>query len=234
MTALPSPLFGAEIDKVAPKTSDDWRSGTPTVAVMSGSHTFIEGYRKQHEGRFAIVLVTDGYPQGCSTTLDNVDSVVDQAKKALAVDLHTYVIGVANPKVTGAPDTVSDLHRIAAAGGTEQAFLIDTGDPTATATAFTKAMDKIRQASISCSLPIPTASSGPGFDKQNVAVTFQSSTGKTTLVYDKSCSGTNGWHYDQVASPSEIVLCESTCNAVRADLNAKLEVEFACEPILLL
>jgi hypothetical protein len=111
--------------------------------------------------------------------------------------------------------------------------LIDTGNPDQTASDFANAVNQIRQASISCSVKIPAAGSGPGFDKQSVAVHFKGKNGTTSLAYDKACTGA-GWHYDNVDNPSEIVLCESSCNAVRADADAKLEVEFACEPIFLL
>ncbi len=233
MTPLPSALFGQEIDRIAPMSSADWRSGTPTVAVMSGVQTAVTSYRSGHDGRFAIVLVTDGYPQSCGSA-DSVDKVVTEADKALGSGVATYVIGVANPMVTGAPDTVSDLHRIAAAGGTEQAFLIDTGDPEKTANDFSRAVDQIRQASTACSVAIPEPGSGAAFDKESVAVHVSSKAGTTVLGYDKTCSVANAWHYDNVDDPHQIVLCSSTCDSVRGDDSAQLSVEFACEPLLVL
>ena len=85
------------------------------------------------------MLVTDGYPQGCSDEDDSVDAVVSVVEDARDADVNTYVIGVANPPIDDAPDTVSDLHALAEAGGTEQAYLIDTGDPEATADDIVKA-----------------------------------------------------------------------------------------------
>jgi len=239
MTMLPSPLFSDAITKVTPGTEltpgtkVEWRSGTPTVAVMKGSATFVESYRKTHEGRYAVVLVTDGYPQSCGAA-DDINLVAAEAKKALAKNQQTFVIGVANPKVAGAPDTVSNLHLIAAAGGTSKAVLIDTGDPTATASAFGKAVDQIRQAAVSCSIAIPATQSGADFDKRAVVVHYDSGTKSTELSYDKSCAGSNSWHYDNADAPTEIELCKSTCDAVRADSNAKLSVDFACEQTIVI
>jgi hypothetical protein len=229
MTSLPSALFSDAITKVTPAAKGAWRAGTPTVAVMQGSSTFVETYRKTHEGRYAVVLVTDGYPERCGAA-DDVALVAAEAKKALAKDQQTFVIGVANPKVAGAPDTVSNLHSIAAAGGTEKAVLIDTGDPAATAAAFGKAIDQIRQAAISCSVAIPDTQSGADFDKRAVVVHYDSAGKTTELTYDKSCAGSNAWHYDNADAPTEIELCKSTCDAIRADAKAKLSVDFACEP----
>jgi hypothetical protein len=232
-TALPSPAFASAIDAIAPKNDSDWRSGTPTLAVMQGTAKFVANARGQEDGRYAIVLVTDGYPQLCSGDANKVDSVVAEAKVQLGNDLPTYVIGVANPAGKGGPDTVSDLHRIAAAGGTSKAVLIDTGNPAATASAFSAAIEQIRQATISCELTIPSeAEAGRAFDKSSVAVNYDGAAGPTKLIYDKACSGSMGWHYDDVNNPTQIVLCDQTCNTVRKDSTAKLGVEFACEPII--
>ncbi|MET0284058.1 MAG: vWA domain-containing protein [Polyangiales bacterium] len=234
-TALPSQAFATAIDAVAPKTKAEWRSGTPTLAVLQGTGQFVVSARDREAGRYAMVLVTDGYPQSCGNTADKVDTVVAEAKAQLAKDLPTYVIGVANPAGKGGPDTVTDLHRIAAAGGTDQAVLIDTGNPDATVTAFSAAIERIRQATISCSLAIPSENqAGRAFDKQSVVVHYDGSQGSTELKYDAECKGSNGWHYDDVNNPTEIELCDQTCTTVRADANAKLAVEFSCERVILI
>ena len=145
--------------------------------VVRGTHAFVEGYREDNPGRFAIVLVTDGYPQGCDDADDTIEAVVSEVEAARATDIATYVIGVANPPIDDAPDTVSDLHAIAEAGGTEQAFLIDTGDPGQTASAFNAAVDRIRETAITCTLDIPDPPDGRTFDKEKVAVHYRSGGG---------------------------------------------------------
>jgi hypothetical protein len=232
MTDLPSEDFGAAIDAIEPQSSDDWRGGTPTVFVMRGTHTFVQGYREDHRGRYAIVLVTDGYPQGCDDADDTIEAVVAEAEDARGDEIDTYVIGVANPPIDDAPDTVSDLHAIAAAGGTEQAFLIDTGDPVATSTAFTQAIAAIRETAVSCALAIPAPPDGQSFDKERVAVHYASGDGATRMfTYDASCARDEAWHYDDPSSPTQIELCESTCAEVQSDPAAAFEVEFACEQL---
>jgi hypothetical protein len=230
MTALPSGAFGDAIARIEPEDEDDWRGGTPTAWVMRGTRAFVERYRDGHPGRFAIVLVTDGYPQGCDDDDDTIEAVVDEAEGALKDGVPTYVIGVANPKIDGAPDTVSDLQAIASAGGTDQAYLIDTGDPTQTTGAFGEAVAQIRSASIRCDLAIPQPGGGATFDKERIAVTYDTGAGAhTALRYDSTCSGDDAWRYDDADAPAEIVLCPDTCDAVKADPEAALRVEFACE-----
>lgn len=232
-TPLPSPIFGHAIDAITPVDSDDWIGGTPTAWVVRGTLEFIEAQRQQSPGKYAIVLVTDGYPQGCDKEDDTISAVVADVGAALADDVSTYVIGVANPPISGAPDTVSDLHQIAAAGGTEEALLIDTGDPSQTTAAFRAAIERIRKTAVSCTLGIPPAPDGRTFDKEKVRVGYAGSAGaRKELVYDQSCAADDAWRYDDPVSPSQIVLCARTCEAVQADVEATLAVDFTCERVI--
>ena len=76
---------------------------------MAGTVGFVLAEREAHPGRYAIVLVTDGYPQGCDDADDEIAAVVAEVEAALEEGITTYVIGVANPPIDGAPDTVTDL-----------------------------------------------------------------------------------------------------------------------------
>ncbi|WP_437320980.1 vWA domain-containing protein [Sorangium sp. So ce385] len=233
LTPLPSPAFGAALDAIEPVTSSDWRGGTPTAWVMRGTSALIEAQRQQNPGKYAIVLVTDGYPQGCDEASDTIDAVVADAQAAFADSIPTYVIGVENPPIEGAPDTLDDLHKIAAAGGTEGAVLIDTGDPSQTTAAFKAAIDRIRSAAVSCTMAIPLPPDGSSFDKEKVRVVYtDGANAATELVYDQSCATEGAWRYDEPASPTQIVLCVDTCTAVQADVAAELSVDFTCESVI--
>jgi len=225
MTPLPSSDFQTALDAVP---EEDWIGGTPTLAVMSGLVSYVEAQRASQPGRYAIVLVTDGYPQDCDDA-----SIEDVAELAASVadSIPTYVIGVANPPFDDAPDTVTNLAAIAEAGGTGQAFLIDTGNPTQTSQDFRTAIDEIRGAAISCDVAIPEPPAGRVFDKEAVAVTYSVDSGApNTLLYDAECNGL-AWHYDDTETPSRIVLCPEACQTVQAEAAATLAVNFACEPL---
>ncbi|XXX81673.1 VWA domain-containing protein [Sorangium sp. So ce134] len=233
LTPLPSPAFGAALDQIEPMTSSDWRGGTPTAWVMRGTSAFIGAQRQQNPGKYAIVLVTDGYPQGCDEASDTIDAVVADAQAALAESVPTYVIGVENPPIEGAPDTLDDLDEIATAGGTESAVLIDTGDPSQTTAAFKAAVDRIRSAAVSCTMAIPLPPDGSSFDKEKVRVVYTDGASATKeLVYDQSCATADAWRYDEPASPTQIVLCVDTCTTVQADAAAQLSVDFTCESVI--
>ncbi|WP_437971550.1 vWA domain-containing protein [Sorangium sp. So ce260] len=233
MTPLPSPAFADAIDAITPETAEDWRGGTPTLFVMQGTISYVEAQRQTTPGKYAIVLVTDGYPAGCGSRYNKIELVADEAATALVGGIPTYVIGVANPPIEGAPKTVEDMDDVAVAGGTEHAYLIDTGNPAATSAAFKAAVDAIRGAAVSCTVGIPPAPDGRSFDAQKVRVTYTSGGGEpTALTYDQDCATEDAWRYDSPENPTQIVLCDSTCAAIQADPEAALGVDFTCEDVI--
>lgn len=129
-----------------------------------------------------------------------------------------------------APDNLSTLHSIAAAGGTERAFLIDTGEPDATRIALQTAIDAIRYQAIPCSLEIPEHPYGESFfDPEKIDVYSTVSSGEARLPYDPECLPGGGWHYDDAAAPKTIELCPETCRSVEGTLDLELSIAFLCE-----
>jgi len=231
MTELPSATFGAALDTIR---EGDWRGGTPTLAVVEAVLEELDAYRVEHPGRYALVLVTDGYPQSCDD--DSIESV-EEVVRAAAADIPTYVIGVKNPPLVdddgeAAPDTVTNLGGVAEAGGTETAFIIDTGDAARTSLDFQAAIEKIRGAAVACNLQIPMPPDRRKFEKDRVVVSTTSGTTTTELTYDASCAAAGAWHYDDVDAPTEVVLCPTTCATVQSDVQAALSVGFTCQPVI--
>ncbi|WP_437537610.1 vWA domain-containing protein [Sorangium sp. So ce726] len=236
MTPLPSPAFGEAIDVIEPEISamGTWRTSTPTAFAVEGLTAYIEAQRQQNPGKYAIVLVTDGYPEGCRQGGNALQDVVSNVEAARANNISTFVIGVDSPQGDGAPPSLTNLHEIAAAGGTGEASMLNTGDPTQTTAAFKTAIEKIRGAAVSCTIPIPPAPDGRTFDKQKVNVTYTSAQTNmpTTLSYDQACSAAGTWRYDEPANPTAIILCDDTCAVVQADVEVSLGVDFTCEDVI--
>ncbi|XXX81584.1 vWA domain-containing protein [Sorangium sp. So ce134] len=234
MTPLPSPAFGEAIDAVTPQDDRSWRIGTPTAFVIEGTVSFIEAERQQRPGKYAIVLVTDGYPEQCRGQADTIEAVVERVDAARASDISTFVIGVDNPPVEGAPPSLDNLREIAAAGNTGEAFIIDTGNAAQTTAAFKAAIEQIRGAAVSCTIPIPPPPDGRTFDKQKVDVKYTSAVSNTptSLVYDQACASAGTWRYDDPANPTAIVLCDDTCAVVQAQVEVSLGVDFTCEDVI--
>jgi hypothetical protein len=232
MTVLPSTSFADAIAAITPTSSDDWRGGTPTLAVVEGVFSQLTTVVTDNPGAsVAVVLVTDGYPQGC----DENDISLVQAAVAAHPTIPTYVIGVENPPISSAPDTVTNLDAIAQSGKTNQAFLIRTGDPTATSQQLANVIEGIRGASISCELTMPAPPTGETLDTRQVNVTYRSLDTNTPFIYDPTCATAKAWHFDNANTPTTVVLCPNDCTTVMEDPNANVIIEFGCEqrtPIL--
>ncbi len=223
LTELPSDAFADAIDAQTPTTADDWIGGTPTLFVTQATLAMLDEMRTEDPAPlYVFVLVTDGYPQGCDDVADDIESTV-AAVEAMTDRVPTYVIGVQNPP--GGPDTVTNLDSVAVAGGSEHAFIIETGDPETTAMAFKAAIEAIREQFSSCSLAIPEAPPGQTFDPEKINVSYDG----MQLGYDPECVLPDSWRYDDPANPTRIELCESTCEIVLADDAPDLVVEFGCD-----
>lgn len=228
MTELPSDAFGEAIAAIDPENGGEWRGGTPTLAVVQGNTEYLLAQiEAAADAAHALVLVTDGYPQGCSSA-ENAISAVEAAIKEAAPSFPTYVIGVRNPDGKGGPDTVSNLNVLAEAGGTDAAIFIDTGDAEQTAADLSAAIDRIRESSITCDAAIPPAPAGMRFDPELVNVSVELGGDESELIFDEKCEGELGWRFDDTAAPKTIVLCPSACDAVQGDTTAKLSVGFGC------
>lgn len=222
MKALPASDFGEAITAIDPEASE-WRGGTPTLAVVEGSFEYLDGLATTvPDAAHALVLVTDGYPQGCDD--DEIESVADVIAEARS-RFPTYVIGVKNPD--GGPDTVSDLDSLAVAGGTDGAIFIDTGDPAKTSDSLAAAIARIRERSVACDARIPPTPGGSPFDPAKVNVSMDLDGQTSALGYDPDCED-SGWRYDDADAPTSILLCPATCEVVQQNPTAQLDVEFGC------
>lgn len=224
--ALPSAAFAGAIDGLGYTLgSSNWRSTTPTLAAFTGVANAVHAAADGTTAR-AIVMVTDGVPQGC----DGADDVQLVAEAVRSAAIQTFVVGVANPPGDDAGDNLANLNVIAEAGGTGQAFIVATGDPAQTEAEFRSVIDGIRGIALSCNVEIPVPPSGSAFLPDQVNVVYETGNGPPApLSYDPACSAPDTWRYDDVAAPSTIVLCSATCDRVQRDVSARLTVEFGCE-----
>jgi hypothetical protein len=206
--------------------------GTPTLPALQGAIAYARDVANQRPGeRTVVVLQTDGYPglklddgsfgPGCADNdIDHIAAAADAAFKG-SPSIPTYVIGV--------DAALTDLNRIAAAGGTKQAFLVAVGDPNATKVSFSAALAQIRTFEVQCDFALPPPPDGKELNKNGVNVVFKDANGQeTVLAYNSDCQGGAGWHYDNLASPTRVQLCPASCDAAKRDSNAKLSLAFGC------
>jgi von Willebrand factor type A domain len=227
-TPLPSPAFADAIGGLRYSLgSNTWRSSTPSLAAFNGTAASLLATTDASPGvTRAVVFVTDGVPQGCNGAND-VQLVADAVRNS---GVTTFVVGVANPPGDNSGDNLANLDVIAAAGGTERAFIVATGDPTQTEADFKTVIDRIRGSALPCNMEIPLPPAGSTFIPDQVSVTYGTADGQeVALDYDADCALPGSWRYDDPVDPATIELCGDVCGQVRRDASARLTIEFACE-----
>lgn len=202
--------------------------GTPTRPAVEGALQYLSQWASAHpERKPLLVLATDGEPSECE--LNTPKDVADVAATALAGPqaIRTFVIGVGRSLVS--------LNLVAQAGGTDHAFLVDTGGDLTKE--FADALDQIRGAATACEFSIPKASSGnEAVDptKLNVSYIAAGSTTPTRVPQTfmgsaSNCDSSGGWYYDNPAAPTAIKLCDATCRSLSG---STIQVEFGCDTLV--
>ena len=90
----------------------------------------------------------------------------------------------------------------------------------------------VQSKKLDCQWKIPVPPVGQVFDKTKVNVEFTGSGGKTPIFYvadAASCGPQGGWYYDDLANPTLIKVCPTTCAAFQADANGKVDILFGCD-----
>jgi hypothetical protein len=213
MTPLPEPMtFAAAMAAATPMGQ------TPTLPAVEGAIDLANNAATMAPGsRSAIVLVTDGDPDLCDSSVSDVSFQVAKA----AATTPTYVIGVG--------DDLASLDMIAQSGGTGAPTIVSVGDADQTKMEFLAALQKIRGLVLSCDFPLPAPPSGQTLDFMAVNVLYTpSTTAAEQLLYDGACATGVGWHYDDPMNPTEVELCPSSCDEVRQDHGGRIDVVFGC------
>lgn len=205
---------------------------TPTAAALRGACGYAEGHRAAHPDHAAVILlVTDGKPEapvscasgGCCPSLE------DATKEAAAClsgqqQVPTYVLGVG--------PNLENLHAIAQAGGTKNAYIV--GDQNVAANVLSALTSIRRDAQIPCDIEVPTAAAGTAVDYGKVNVLYsQPSCASTPIYYVESvgkCAADGGWYYDNPSAPSRIRMCPTTCQLLNST-NVGLQISVGCESL---
>ena len=200
--------------------------GTPTTPAVEGSLAYARSEKMARTGRdVAVVLVTDGQPTQCNSTIQRtVDAVRSYATGTPPV--RTYVLGIG-------PST-SNLNMLAQAGGTAPARLIESGGEAELVAAF----NAIRDNTITCDYQIPMRPGEPlDYMRVNVQVRVGVSGALVPLrkVENAAACGTaGGWFYDQPVPPAnppptKITLCPATCDPLVDTPGSHLDMLVGCK-----
>jgi hypothetical protein len=180
-----------------------------------------------------LVLVTDGVPQGCGPAADQaLVSAITQAAAARP-QFKTYVVGVVGSDTSGVGTLFAQLARV---GGTVAPIMLT---PTASLSAdLLKALQGIRNRALPCQFEIPK-SNGTPIDFDRVNVTIRNAAGASSVLYaakaERCDPNSGGWYYDvdptSGSVPRRIVACPATCDAVKSDPEAAVDLRFGCKTV---
>lgn len=209
------------INKVAPDGT-----GTPIYPALGGALLKgIEVVKAAPGETAAVLLVTDGLPQGPAPICAGVNPEDPQVIADLAATgvqynppIRTFVIGL-----PGVSSAFADL--VAAAGGTDAAILVSSVDVQGE---LQKALEKVRGKALPCEYELPPDVEGSKVDPAFVNVQLTSGGASSILPQDVSCAGP-GWYYDSPANPTKIIFCPASCQALKADFKAEVQILFGCK-----
>jgi von Willebrand factor type A domain len=190
---------------------------TPTGPALRGACAYARDYRATVPGhQVVLLLLTDGRPEApstcnggagtCCPTLDDAVQAADQCRNQVGV--RTFVLGVG--------PLLDNLQQIAVAGGTDQAYLVQSGDVGAQ---VLQALNRIRgSAAIPCELSLPEPPLGDSLALDEVNLEYEADecarTPFSSVASAADCGDDDGWYYDDPASPNRILLCPRSCDRV--------------------
>jgi hypothetical protein len=216
-----APAIINSINAHSPTTS------TPTSAALAGAIQHAKDWATQHPNHVVIdIFATDGDPSECDLDQNNINAIAAAGYNGMP-KISTFVIGVGS--------SLTALNGIAAAGGTGQAFIVDTTQNVNQQ--FIMALNAIRGAALGCNYKIPVPSVGqPDYSKVNVEYTPGGSSTPQIIpqVAGKGQCPSNGdaWYYDDPNNPTQILLCDATCNKLSADNMGTVSVVLGCKTII--
>lgn len=198
---------------------------TPTGAAIRGACNYMTAWHEQQPGhKKVILLVTDGVPEapisnGCDPTVPDAAAAATECLNGTP-NMPTYVLGVGQ--------ALQNLNQIAAAGGTDQAYLVDSD----VENSVLAALNAIRaDAIIPCTLEIPTPSNGAtlNYNQVNLGICDASHENvQTFYVESEADCAQGGWYYEESGSGRVIQLCDATCETVAVS-GSKLFFSLGCD-----
>jgi hypothetical protein len=200
-------------------------SGTPTTPALQGAHIYARNQARS--GRVAaVVIVTDGQPRGCSSNVETTAAVATQASGG-SPSVQTYVLGVG--------PSLSALNAIAQAGGTGQAYLVESGGESD----LTAALDAIRTSAQSCVYVIPEEARKTADQIPAKVATRVGMDGVPVFVGQVSsldaCGNSAGWYYERATigagkdtAPTRVTLCPASCDSLVKTSGSHLDVVVGC------
>jgi len=220
LTAAPAPSDSQEGKLVGTLTGLGTAFGTPMHPALDGALQWATTQKASKPNEdFSVILITDGDPYGCNESIPAISALASAAY--LTSGIKTYVVSLPG-------STVSNLDQIAIAGGTGGAIQVTAA---ALAAELITAFQGIANASAKCDFQLPNAAL---YDKNDVTVTFTSSTGTKSILTQRNALANcgAGWYFDNNTTPTKVILCPTSCAAAQSDVGSSVELNVGCPKAL--
>jgi hypothetical protein len=191
-----------------------------------------------------MLLITDGAPTmslGCIRPASGVkdmptDPIIAEIAAAKAAGVKSFIIGSPGSQMSSESSTDMRpwLSRAATAGGTAAAGCSDAGpnfchmDMTQApdfASALAAGLSSVATQIASCKYTVPTPPAGKTIDPAAINLIVHAQSGDTLVLPDGQGTCSEGWSFD---AEGNVVLCPATCDKVKADVSARVELLFGC------
>jgi lariat debranching enzyme len=91
---------------------------------------------------------------------------------------------------------------------------------------------------LDCHWSIPPAPVGQELNASKVNVKYTSGTGQEQDIYyvdgqSKCDPQKGGWYFDDPVTPTQVVVCPTSCNTIQGDKDGKIDLLFGCERVAL-
>jgi uncharacterized protein YegL len=187
---------------------------TPSVPALQGAVNACKARKLGQPGRTCVVIfATDGEPTDC----DPIGQAAMTTLGAIAADAWANGIavhGIAFPNMTTVGTQL--LNYIAQQGGTVAPTTVST------AAQLTTLLQTIQGSTVSCAFAKP-----PGtIDTVTLSPTSGPVIALPRVMDASQCAG-DAYYYDNNANPTQLLMCPATCQKLKADPAAKLNVK-AC------
>ena len=197
---------------------------TPTLPALQGALEYVAPIQAANFSLGKVLLVTGGPPTQCQDS-DSLNPLADVARTFAEQGVRTYVVGLG--------PGLGDLHRVAEAGGTGAAYLIEAGD---VAAQFGDALLRIIAPTwtLACDIEVPlVVDPTQAIDPDLAELVIYPYHGEPMeiprvsgpQVCDDAPNG--GWYYDQEPYPERVMLCPCSCS--RPDV-VRWDMRFGCYP----
>jgi hypothetical protein len=198
-------------------------------------------------GNRFMLLITDGAPTfalqctggGGPNDPQPTQPIIDDIRAAREEGVRTFIIGSPGSESVNGVDVRAWLAEAAVRGGTARSGCslngpdychIDLSQNADFAGALNAAFARILGQIISCSFELPDPPPGEVLNTEQINVIYSSGSGGTETLLgrneDPNC--TEGWQLDD---SNKLTLCPATCDLVKANPQARIELLFGCDTV---